>query len=891
MKPIYLKMSAFGPYAGVTEIDFTLLGDSGIYIITGDTGAGKTTIFDAITFALYGETSGSTREAPMLRSDFADSDTKTYVELEFLFRNKLYKISRSPSYTRISQRTKKPTSVSPSAVMTYPDNTVKTGTRDVTAAVTELLGLDRNQFMQIAMIAQGKFMELLLAGTDERGKIFRKIFNTDLFLRFQESLKKKSSEAKSDYEAAQYNILRLAAGVMCPKEHSLHEALTTFSDINKIQDFLNSLSAIIKEDNEAEKIEQAELDKLETEIEAITVKIAEAEIANSRLEKIESIKNELNTLEGDYEKYKLLECAIDAEEAASNEIQPVYDEFRRINDLKTALENDIKSDSDSLKKIKASLEYTKTLLENLHEAEKLNTEIKAKTDLKKELNNISAELENISNGEKQLADLQCKFTDAQNCFNIENQEYSRLEAAFLRGQAGILSSRLKDGVPCPVCGSEHHPSPAPQSTDTPSEEQLNNAKISLDASRENLHKLSNQAGIKKAETEASKKNAVSELSRVLKYDITFDEAENLLKTSLSNVEHELQTLCMQLENPDTGDMTIEAAEKEFEKYRAEAERLNAVLQKNKNSLINTEKELEAKSSSLDLLLKKHDIETYQDYIRLKKSPDEIKRQREEINRYKINLEASREALKNLSESNSNSEYTDILSYKEKKQSLAKTQKEINNSLKILYSRAKNNKTIKSQLAKRLNELSALENKYALLRRLSMTANGELKGKRKLAFEQYIQISYFNRILIEANKRFSLMTSGRYALIRRENASDLRSQTGLELDVFDNYTGKARSVKSLSGGESFKASLSLALGLSDIIQRYSGGIKLDTMFVDEGFGGLDSDSLEQAISILNSLADGNRTVGIISHISELKERIDKKIIVVKGRHGSSIKIEL
>jgi exonuclease SbcC len=891
MKPTYLKMSAFGPYADIAEIDFSKLGESGLYIITGDTGAGKTTIFDAITFALYGEASGSMREAPMLRSDFANSDTKTYVELEFLFRDKLYKISRSPSYTRISKRTNKPTSVAPSATLIYPDESVKTGSREVTNAITELLGLDRSQFMHIAMIAQGKFLELLLAGTEERGKIFRKIFNTDLFLRFQEELKKKSAEAKSNYELLQNQILQLSSGVICPVENNLYEELSDFSDIHKIDDFEKSLSQLIKEDLKSDKNAKKHSDKLEKEISELTKKITEAEISNARIEKTERTRNELKVLEDSAESYKQLELTLEKSELAANEIQPIYDEFKRAELAKMRIEKNIAVISADHKKSKSALNEITAKLENLREAEKINDEIKLKTELKKSLSDVSSSLKSIADDEKNLLDLQNKFTKSENEFTEQNKAYIELEAAFLRGQAGILASRLEDGLPCPVCGSTEHPSPAPISADTPTEEQLNKEKSNLERSRENLHQLANKAGIKKKEIELAKQAAAEALSRILEYEINFDDTASALAASISDVENELNALHEQLKALNTGTDTIESAQARFEECREKAEHLSAILQENKNNLKEAENELQKKLSELNDILKKHGFETPESYLENQKTPSEIKKLRDEISNYNINLQTARETLKNLSETEISTEYINIDDYKENMSALKAEQKSNDELLKVLYNRISQNDTLSKQIKSKLNDFSEAEKEFALLRRLSATANGDLTGKRKLAFEQYIQASYFSRILNEANKRFSFMTSGRYALIRRESASNLRSQTGLDLDVFDNYTGKSRSVKSLSGGESFKASLSLALGLSDIIQSYSGGIKLDTMFVDEGFGGLDSDSLEQAVTILNSLADGNRTVGIISHVAELKERIDKKIIVSKGRNGSSIKIEV
>lgn len=890
MKPTYLKISAFGPYAGVAEIDFSQLGENGIYIITGDTGAGKTTIFDAITFALYGEASSSIRETQMLRSDFAEPDTKTYVELDFLFHDKTYKILRSPSYTRLSSRTKKPTLVPPSAVLTYPDNCVKTGSREVTNAVTELLGLTRGQFMQIAMIAQGKFLELLLAGTEERGKIFRKIFNTDIFLNFQEDLKKKYTVEKTKYESLKSSIIQLTAGAVCPTEHNLYAVLSDAPDINEINKFSAALSELIFEDAALEKKLQKELMRLTEELEAITVKITEAEISNTQIEKIKTAESNLKNLQLMSEKYAAIEQLLEKSENAAADIEPVYIEFQRLTAQKKQIENKINSHTESLKNTKIKFSKAAALLQALQEAEQIKSDIVLSDNIKKELLSAYNKQEQLLNAAIELKNIQTDFTTAEKDFEKSNNEYNLLESAFLRSQAGILSSLLQDEMPCPVCGSTVHPSPAPMSKDAPSEEQLKSAKTALEASRENLHTLSNIAGVKKAELELSQKKHAESVSLILGRDISFEECQNALNAAITEVEQKLCILNDKLKALNIKNCTIEDTESLVEEYHKNTEQLTALLNEGQKSLCDTINALKQHSDMLNTLLKKHDMNNIDEYKHIKIDRNETQKTRDEINNYKISTETARETLKHLSENTSELTSVDVSTYKLQKNSLTELQAKINNSLKALYVRLENNKNIQAQLSDKLAALKNSEKNYMLIRRLSKTANGELTGKRKLAFEQYIQTSYFNRILNEANKRFSFMTSGRYILIRRENASDLRSQTGLELDVFDNYTGKSRSVKSLSGGEAFKASLSLALGLSDIIQQHSGGIRLDTMFVDEGFGGLDSDSLEQAISILNSLADGNRIVGIISHVAELKERIDKKIIVSNDTHGSSIKIE-
>lgn len=889
MKIEYLKMSAFGPYAEAAEIDFSRL-NGGLYIITGDTGAGKTTVFDAVTFALYGEASGAAREISMLRSHFASDDTRTYVELKFLLRGKSYSITRSPAYTRIGKRTSKPVNIALSAELIYPDGSVKTGMREVTAAVTELLGLDRNQFMQIAMIAQGQFMKLLYANTEERGKIFRRIFNTDLYLSFQEELKRRTSESKSDYEALINKMYYIASGAVCPKDNELYGVINGFSDINKLSEFSEALELVIADDTSARKKAEKSQKKLADEIEQLTVKITKAKASNAFLQKIEAERGNLSVLESKSDLYAGLEKELEQSEAESNEIQPVYEEFNRISRMRSQLEEEIREEEQSLKENSELFEDMKARLNNLNEAETLIKAANEKEAYRIKLLGLLERCASIKEGENALLQLREKYLKAEENYNDANQSYISLETAFLRGQAGIIASRLLEGEPCPVCGSTEHPSPAELPENAPSEESLKEAKKSAEKSRLAVHELSAKVQVKNAEVVLKKQNLHADIEAAFEEKAAIENTEIFLNSELNKILGEIDELNERVEELQVGDFTAEELESRFEELRKKAERSETIIQEKSLSLERVMSEQSAGGEALEKVLSKYGIGSEEEYLKLRKTLGEVQALRKEISEYKISLMTSRENVKNLTESAAEKEYTDISELEDKKRELTYEQKSANDLSVKLNGRLEQNKTVKRKIAETAAKLSEAEQSYALIKRLSQTANGDLKGKRKLAFEQYIQTSYFNRILVEANKRFEIMTSGRYMLIRRRDASNLRSQTGLELDVFDNYTGKARSVKSLSGGESFKASLALALGLSDIIQQRSGGIKLDTMFVDEGFGALDSDSLEQAVSILSSLTDGSRTVGIISHVAELKERIERKVIVTKGMKGSSLRVE-
>lgn len=923
MRPIRVVMSAFGPYADVVEVPLSNFGNQGVYLITGDTGAGKTTIFDAIAFALYGEASGTTRESVMFRSDFASPDVETFVELHFEYKGEAYKVKRTPQYERPKRRGEGTIKESANAELVDPEGKVITGVKQVSSAIEQLLGIDKNQFSQIVMIAQGDFLKLLLADTKTRSDIFRRIFNTSFYLKFQLQLKDKAKELKGEYEDLRKGILQYVDGLKCEEDHPKFAEfvdLVSSKTIHQVQDIINLMEILIEDDQKTVREKGADIARIQKELEALNQKIGhiqKIEEARSSLSKkqdyIDQMKPVLATLEGEYNRKKEQAPEIDMLQKKITEAEaklPDYDDFELLtknlieskkeleskenlqtkqNEVNEKLNQKITTLKEHKEKIsKAEIEFAKIqslLKESSLRCEKIAAAFTALKDYRTKTRSLDKARQDYSDAEKELLQ--------------KETAYNELERVFLREQAGMLAETLKDGEACPVCGSISHPMPARKQQDAPSEAELKKSKTELEAARQEAGRLSQKAGEHKVLLDTAIDRLNEQLDCVFQKKIGFEKAESSLdaeqvtataeKKELQAKQFELSALVGQKE----------ANEQQIKKTEDELAEL-------KDTIVNTATGIAELSRNIALIQGKQetiaaklefpDRQAAIEDINLKKqSKDKLL---EEINTAELewrnllnNLNAEERAIEALKQQVGSEGQESVLD--DLKNQLDALTREHNQSAQLLSkvkSRVESNlETLENITSKRMAMVEK-ENEYICYKNLSDTANGELSGRQKLAFEQYIQATYFDQVIAEANKRFSYMTSKQFELVRQEEAADQRSQTGLELNVHDNYTGKDRSVKTLSGGESFKASLALALGLSDVIQRTAGGIQMDAMFVDEGFGSLDSDSLEQAMKILNDLTEGKRLVGIISHVAELRERIDKKIVVTKGITGSSLILE-
>lgn len=901
MRPIKLKISAFGPYASVTELDFDKLGTGGLYLITGNTGAGKTTIFDAITYALYGAPSGNNRETSMLRSKYAADGTPTEVELRFSYYGKEYTVKRNPE-----KRT---------AEFIYPDGKVITKIREVDNAVNDVIGIDRNQFCQIAMIAQGDFMKLLLAPTKERMEIFRHIFKTELFSELQERLKKESKALNDECTAIRASIAQYIGGVMCDRDNvasiEVEKAKGGSLPMEDTVALLEKL--IIKDEAEEEKLGELH-ESVQKELDGVKARISKAKDIAAAKKELEEKENAYSVLSQSRE-FVLAKC--EEEKARQPEIQkhsetsarikaslPDYDEAAAKQSIVVSARTFIDAGEKKLLQLDEQVRILADEIAALTAEDKALQkagEKKLQLDAElRDLNDRSAKLDTLRRNIVAVKVSREKYHMALNEYDkkasaaaILDDELKHKNKIYLDSQAGILADTLELGAPCPVCGSTEHPHKAVKPDNAPSKDDLDQLQKKLNAANSSANSARETAGNLKGTLEEKENSARSETEALLGVPFS-DDVSTIITERLADVENKANEIGAQISIESKNiarKAEIEALLPQktdaLEKARADSAELKSGVSAKKVELQAAEGRIAELKEKLDFESKeKAEAEIYTLnalIVQIKNTYEAVQKELEQCNLELASLKSAKEEiLKRLDgdEAVSWEKETEVQSVLEDKL------KKINQEEKSVHSRVTANTGILKSIKVKAEELITAETKYSWVKALSNTANGNISGKEKVMLETYIQMNYFDRIIARANTRLMIMTDGQYDLVRRKETANKQGQSGLDLDVIDHYNGTERSVKSLSGGESFKASLALALGLADEIQSAAGGIKLDTMFVDEGFGSLDEDSLAQAMKALTSLADNDRLVGIISHVGELKQQIDKQIIVTKDRSGGS-----
>lgn len=1091
MRPLKLTVSAFGPYAGKVVMDLERLGEQGLYLITGDTGAGKTTIFDAITYALYGEPSGDDRDPSMFRSKYAQPETPTQVELVFSYGGKTYMVRRNPEYERPAKKGGGTTIQKADAELTLPDGRVVTKAREVNREIAELIGLNRSQFSQIAMIAQGDFRKLLQADTKSRQEIFREIFKTRYYMVFQEKMKSEAGRLQRECEAARASVQQYIGGVVCQEDDLLQSEVRKAQAGNlPFQETVELIQRLIDQDQGEETRQQEVLDRLDValkEASALLGKAQETQKVREKLEQAQREREELlpqvemarNALEAEREKTPRQE-AIGRELAALEAELPRYQELSKqehdlaaLAESATALEEkrgrqeeartaqaqsleawrqeldaltsvdadrerllreqeQAESRKAALTALKIQIEQWQTCLGKIDEGQRQREKLQQQkaelsAQLAEEKEVLKADQESFQataglSGEKQellhrqeraqerqqaLSQLLAGLDDyaeegsalqaAQAVYErvrarSEQMEetYRRKNRAFLDEQAGVLAQSLTEGQPCPVCGALHHPSPAQLSGGAPTEAELEEAKAAWEAAQQAAQEASMAAGTQRAALEEREKQLIRTMADYIDSPALDTAREQLTACQedvlgeLTRLHQALMDLEAQLAHRAELEQEIAHREESLAELEQQAEKLSEVIRQTEvswSALCGQRRQLE------DVL--RRDLSAHLENCSLENAPTAITQaltettektaqlaEREQVLEGKLqkkqelnqqiplaeqalrgledaaakvreelagarsrqeelagqiqarrdrlpfpNAERAQEKITALREEHQGlthaltlaqetasdrqkelaaadaaigelqrllerAQTVDVEALQQQSQDLTRQRTEASEAQKTIHTRLVTNQTALNRIREKAADLEKLEERYQWMRALSNTVNGNLNGKEKIALETYIQMTFFDRILQRANLRLLVMSGGQYELKRRREAENNRSQSGLELDVIDHYNGSERSVKSLSGGESFKASLSLALGLSDEVQSAAGGIRLDTMFVDEGFGSLDEESLAQAIRALTGLTEGNRLVGIISHVSELKEKIDKQIIVTKDKAGGS-----
>lgn len=1010
MLPKKLTMSAFGPYHKLVTIDFDHFIQNGLFLITGPTGSGKTMIFDAIMFALYGVSSGSERISEQFRSDQADNKRETFVELEFSLHQENYLIKRSPKYLLPGRKTPK----APQALLTMPNGKIIEGVKEVNQKIKELLSIDANQFKQIAMIAQGEFTKLIYASSEEREKVLRNLFKTDELEYLQEQLKEEVRQYKSKYDLL-FNQRELLYRNLDLEnsEIDLNEYLDQYHiKVENLQTLYFQKEEIVNQKN-SELNQALWLDKQFKQLEGLETKLSDYQ---KQAENYQKLKNQIDDLkkarliEKDYLQVKDSQKKIVELSNSKNEINqklldnqeklekqttlyqqiPIYrqnlanDQIELdkllerekqfvvyLNDLKE--EKEYRKQSRILESKNVELadkieKYTRVIEKdslNINRLESLKTDYKLTNQeyekihqRKLEIHTLNGDYDNYVLNDYKCCELREKYQNIEMLYQQEKERYDQIEHLYRLSQAGILASKLKENEPCPVCGSLEHPHLANFTGKLINDDDLKKAKNKFDQCRNQREDIYNDLILKQKETELMLKHLDENATR-----LGIDEElgkEVFIKVLASINLKEMQLLAA--EKKINEEITyLKKLQISVKKYQKDVDSLNKQWQTNNNliqeyqakinqiigrnsqneyfktmTMPSLKQQINDKQNQINSLQQNiKDIETTylkskENVIQLTSKLDTLTKQfaKEELLNKQYQEKYHHQLKKYFKDENSfisrlnditqletkEKAYQDYLIVKETLQKqIVQLKEELKDKKAVDLNQLKAKldllKVELKDLMKQLNDLKAtyltiqktvndileidqkLKQSYDLYQcylDLSEVASG--KNQYRVSFERYVLAAYFENILAYANVLLKRMAQGRYQLYRRDNRSKGNSKQGLELDVLDMESGMLRDVKTLSGGESFKAALSLALGLSKMIQDHAGGIELNTLFIDEGFGSLDSQSLDQAINCLMDLQQDGKLIGIISHVSELKDRIDFKIVLTRTNKETHITIE-
>lgn len=873
MKPLSLTMSAFGPYAGVTQLDFGKLGSEGVFLITGDTGAGKTTIFDAISFALYGEASGGAerRAARSFRSDYAAAEAETYVEFFFEHRGREYRIKRAPEYERRKLRGEGTTKQAAYAEFECAETgELITRIDAVNARVGELTGLSRSQFAQTVMIAQGDFLKILNAKSEDRKRLFQKLFDTEVFAGIQQRLKDMNGECAQAVERinalSEAELARLKDDMDFARAKELRELRTDVRRMDKLPELLEERLRARRERLDAAMATAAQGEQRAA---LLSAQLAEARHTNRELDERDKLARELEKMNASGEataaqEEKLTHARCAARLAGAEALLKKWTAESAEN---AAL---LSAAEQALEKSEAAQEEWAA---RRAAAEK---ELEGAEALKDGLRRMAEAIPLLMNAAAGAAALEAQREAAKLCLEESRRrdaEYTAVKERFYASQAGLLAAELKEGQPCPVCGSTEHPAPACPAYEPATKEQLERADGERRRAEARVHAAAAEAAKRQAELESAK-------GRLEALGFTGGESAQELEGECAHTRAEIQRR----------EAAAKRARAESEAALAALSRAKAALENAENRRADIEAALEAQQAEFAAGLSALGFAGAEEYERAKMPARDMDALDAQLRARRERLRSLTDRLEALTEKLTGAERAELEALEAEAAAAQRASRAAGEAAAAMKSAA----AADEEAIARIRELSArraeAQRRWAVVKEVYDTVSGQVSRRVKISFETYVQQYYFKQVIAAANKRLTVLTDGMFVLRVKEEARNMRSQAGLDLDVLDRSTGLWRDVSTLSGGESFMASLALALGLADTVQSRSGGVRLDAMFIDEGFGTLDENSLRQAMELLTRLAGGRRLVGVISHMAELKERIDKKVVVTKTAAGSALRIE-
>ena len=880
MKPIQLVLSAFGPYVERTVIDFSALGEEGLFLIAGDTGAGKTTIFDAISFALYGEASGGKekRKSKSFHSDYVSDQTETYVELTFRHRGETWWIRRNLEYQRPAKKKKDGMETTTRQAADAQMRNEDTGEEilrmdDVNRRVRELLGLTQDQFTQTVMIAQGDFLKILTASSDDRKKLFRDLFHTNLYVDLQSRLQEKNRACADEQKALEQVILSAEGKIDPEAEFAEREILLSYCGQIQHTDALCALLArLIEQEKAAQEQARAQKKEAADQIGALIAAMTEGERVNRDFADWESKKARLAALTAG-------QGEIDAQRAA-------LAAARRAQQLETdeALMRRTRRDMDAqraaLSEAQAALEQAEKALPEaetrMKEAESRGGEIHALLAQAKQMEDCLPVLGEV---ERLKAALDTQKRELQRL----TEDSSRAQAAYIAAQnsyylsqAGLLARELKAGQPCPVCGSTAHPCPAQITPETVTRQALEQAA----KRRETAEKAQSDAATRLAANRAA-----------------LDEREDRLRALKIGADETQQRLAARIDAAHQAaadrQREIDAARSAYQALDKRKTAAQSAVDAAQKQLAALEKDLRAQTEAFEQKRAAHGFEDEASYRLAKRTNADIERLDREIRNFDEQKRTLAAQTHELEEKLSGRQRTDLAALQNRRAAALDRQAKAENAEKAMVRKLTLHESAEREIRQANAAIQKKRGKWQIIQELYTCCAGIAAGnpRAKLTFEAYVQQYYFRFVVAAANKRLTRLTDGMFTLRVMREAANRVSQSGLDLEVLDRSTGQARDVSTLSGGESFLASLALALGLSDAVQSQSGQIRMDAMFIDEGFGSLDENALRSSIDVLLELADGKRLIGIISHVQELEERIDKQIVVTKTPNGSTVRMNV